>query len=48
MRKIVFIILIITTLLLGVLFVIEKIENKRLIEKIEGYADALGELESIQ
>jgi hypothetical protein len=46
--KIILIILIIISLLLGTLLVLEKIENKRLTEKIEGYTDALGELESIQ
>jgi uncharacterized protein YpmB len=46
--KIIIIILIIISLLLGTLLVLEKIENKRLTEKMEGYADAIGELESIQ
>jgi hypothetical protein len=35
-------------MLLGALLVLEKIENKKLTEKIEGFSDALGELESIQ
>ena len=48
MRKIILIILIIITLLLGILLVLEKMENKRLTEKIEGLSDELGELKSIQ
>ena len=47
-NKIIIIILIIISLLLGTLLVLEKIENKKLTEEMEGYADALGELESIQ
>jgi hypothetical protein len=45
MRKIILIILIILSLLLGTLLVLEKIENKRLIEENEGLSDRLGEIE---
>jgi len=44
--KIVIIILIITSLLLGILLVLEKIENKRLIEEVEGWSDYAGDLEA--
>jgi hypothetical protein len=44
MRKIIFIILIIISLLLGTLLISEKIKNKRLTEKIEGLSDRLGEI----
>lgn len=47
MRKILLTIWIVITLLLGVLLVREKIENKSLIEETEGLSDMLGELESI-
>ena len=48
MRKIILIILIMITLLSLCLNVYLVLENKKLTEQIEGFADALGELESIQ
>ena len=45
MRKIIFIILIIITLLSICLNVYLVLENKRLTEKMEGLADRLGEIE---
>lgn len=47
-KKIILIILIIITILSICLNIYLVLENKRLTEKMEGYADALGELESIQ
>ena len=48
MRKIIFIILVIITLLSLCLNVYLVLENRRITEKWEGAEDALGELESIQ